>query len=314
MNHWIYALATAGLAQSSPDAALLPAGLVYAFVSTTILFVAASLGLFAWVRSVRRELTDLHAAHDKLSENVREVGEDREHLRKELEEKRRSEQELKRDLAAQKKKNFTAQEEIRSQQAKNEEQRRERDALLLQKPAFAPAEHEPSHAKVKPAPAPAPAPAPVAQAPSQSPAAAAERAALESRLESIETEMREARTRWDSERKKLQVDRDELKHAREHADKLRRIDIISKNKIELLEDKLGAVQRAHYEAVSELAVLKGEVAPVPPRDARRPRPERDHADRMAAGGGAETALDQKTEQAAQDEASNDAPASDQSTP
>jgi hypothetical protein len=56
----------------------------------------------------------------------------------------------------------------------------------------------------------------------------------------------------------------EVKKLRRRSEDLRRIDIINRSKQELLQDKLHTMGRRYYDAISELAMLRGEVAPPPP--------------------------------------------------
>ena len=48
---------------------------------------------------------------------------------------------------------------------------------------------------------------------------------------------------------------------RRRCEDLRRIDIISRSKLAILEDRFGAQSRLYYEVVSELAAERGEVVP-----------------------------------------------------
>jgi hypothetical protein len=282
MAHCFYLLADAGLSQSSAAPLLASVSLAYAFACIAGVLLITSLLAFAWVRRLRRQLSALQKSLAQATDGRQKCLEDCDGLRKDLDEKRRLEQELRRDLAAQKKKNFTAQEEIRSLIAKIDDQRRERDTLLAQKPAFSMPPETPSdkanenaarlgqgqtssraamrprtvQGKDEPEGKPSPHDA----------ALAAERVALERRILALDLELKEARKQLDAERKRAQAERVELDNLRDLAEKLRRIDILSKNRIELLEDKLGVALRAHYDAVSELAALKGDVVPPPPLD------------------------------------------------
>jgi hypothetical protein len=56
----------------------------------------------------------------------------------------------------------------------------------------------------------------------------------------------------------------EVKKLRRRSEDLRRIDIINRSKQELLQDKLHTMGRRYYDAISEVAMLRGEVAPQPP--------------------------------------------------
>jgi hypothetical protein len=64
----------------------------------------------------------------------------------------------------------------------------------------------------------------------------------------------------------MRADRSEHKKLERYVESLRRITVVSKSKVELLEDKLAHLGRQYYEAVSELAALKGEVGPAQKKD------------------------------------------------
>ena len=72
------------------------------------------------------------------------------------------------------------------------------------------------------------------------------------------------------EREERDKAKEELRQLHRRVEGLRRIDLITKGKIELLEDKVRGLGRQYYEAVSELAALKGEVVPPRPRDLEPP--------------------------------------------
>ena len=57
----------------------------------------------------------------------------------------------------------------------------------------------------------------------------------------------------------------EVKDSRFRVERYRRVDIMTKNKTGVLEDKLLTLGRQYYDAISEIAVLKGDVKPPRPR-------------------------------------------------
>lgn len=103
------------------------------------------------------------------------------------------------------------------------------------------------------------------QAPGQSPQHEALRLELEA-LSAKEAERNDSLKRAALELKEA---RRQLGHKSKRIEDLRRVDLMSRGKIEVLEDKLRRMGREYYEAVSALARARGEVGPVPgPKPAR----------------------------------------------
>lgn len=180
--------------------------------------------------------------------------------------------ESKQELGGQRKKNHAHQAELRAaQQQLKEMQKRLHDALH-QKPAFAEPKIEATQAaptieKAKPqveTPAAEIAPTPVAPTPSQ--------LALQAELEALRREHHALQETLDVSRKASRTHKDALTRLRRKHEDLRRIDIISRSKVELLEDKLRGLGRQHYEAISEVAALKGEVRPPRPSEPKEAVP------------------------------------------
>lgn len=151
--------------------------------------------------------------------------------------------------------------ELRAAHAKlQEDLASERAKVIEAEAARAPAPVQ----KLRPAPAPVvvPTPAPVKAAPSEN---------------AVIAELRTECSRLTEENAKLLHDhgihaatvrkqKDELGRIQRRVQDLRRIDMMTKNKAELLEDKLNTLKREHYEAISQLAALRGEViTPVRPK-------------------------------------------------
>ena len=106
--------------------------------------------------------------------------------------------------------------------------------------------------------------------------------AYDAQLEALTAERSSLLTTLEAERHTARAHKAELARLRHYCEQLRRIDMVSKGKVEVLEDKLAALGRQYYETVSELAALKGEVVPPRPRDdsrrpGSRPRPPADAA-------------------------------------
>lgn len=171
----------------------------------------------------------------------------------------------KQEIAAQRKKNHTAQEELKQLREQVREQTRLRIEAQESRPAFAEVERPTPPPKPKPTPPPPPAPAPVVLAqPSAEQEAAMDK--LQQTVDRLHSDHRGLQEQFTAERTAAAELRSELKKQRKRAEDFRRIDIITKSKMEVLEDRLRHMGREYYEAISELAALKGHVAPPKPRD------------------------------------------------
>ena len=205
---------------------------------------------------LQKQLQDfeaLKAEKKELSESARKAN-------KKLDGKRDDIDALKRDLAAQKKKNHSLSEDLKNLR---DQLRDEKDAsrkLRDVKPAFAePVAEKPKEPK-EPAKA-KPEPKPEVDEPKVKGVTVAE---LQKKIEDAQTKIGELKKTLHVEREKEKTDQNELKAMRKRIEDYRRIDMISKSKMDVLEDRLHHMGRQYYDTVSELAVLKGEVAP-PPR-------------------------------------------------
>jgi hypothetical protein len=107
-------------------------------------------------------------------------------------------------------------------------------------------------------------------------ASAAADSELTARHAKLESERATLAAALETARETVERQKVELAHVKHYAEQLRRIDMISKGKVEILEDKVASLGRQYYEAVSELAVVKGDVV--------LPRPGRAHQAKRAGGG------------------------------
>lgn len=201
------------------------------------------------IQERRAVLERLHEARDK-------------HLAGEMDGVKTTLRENKLELAAQRKKNHAAQEALRAAQQALREEVKRREAAQNERPAFA--EIKPrAEAKAVPKPAPK---APVESAPTApEPAASAESLALQAELETLKRRHGALVDALDKAKQACQTQKQNAQRLQRRHEDLRRIDIISRSKVELLEDKLRGMGRQYYEAISELALLKGEVAPPKPK-------------------------------------------------
>lgn len=248
------------------------AGIGVAIVVAAVSVVLGVLGLLR-ARTLQQQLAAVQKERDAALESTKALQARERDLTRKAEERHDEAREVKQEIAGLRKKNHAAQEEIKALREQLKAQAEERDRLLASRPAFteaAPAARKEVRPAPKPAPAPAKveAPAPVAVAPVPAPEpvrpAVAANPDLEARVVALETERQTLSMALETERQNVKGLKNELQKTRHYAEQLRRIDMISKGKVEILEDRVASLGRQFYEAVSELAAVKGEVKP-PPR-------------------------------------------------
>ncbi|OGQ78016.1 MAG: hypothetical protein A2289_21390 [Deltaproteobacteria bacterium RIFOXYA12_FULL_58_15] len=242
-------------------------------VALIICTIAACIGL-AWVivqlRANQRKLAALASENDEAKAAQRSLAEKERKQAKTLDSKRETIEELKRDLANQRKKTHAAQQESKQVRADLRQQADELANARKARVAFTDKGDAPEPQKPTPEPVrqEEPTPEPEEEESMTPQADDSEAARKLARLEGDNAHLAEA---LDRERKALGTARNELKTLRRRVESLRRVDLISTGKVEVLEDKVHAMGRQYYDAISELAVLKGEVKPPPPRESQNER-------------------------------------------
>lgn len=199
---------------------------------------------------------------------------------------------LKRDLNQAKKKAHDAQTELREELDRERASRRELEKRLNETPAF-----QTETTKAKDAQSPAPAAtkveAKVEQEPEQAPQKAPEvneESELGQKVAQL-AKLKAEREELIESKKKLKR---ELKDARYRVERYRRIDLVKQREHELVDDRLLTMGRLYYDAVSEIAALKGEVVPPKPRELREA--EARAAERAARDAKAEEVKAQQSEE------------------
>ena len=177
-------------------------------------------------------------------------------LEKDLSEKTKNLSELKKDMGAQRKKTHTAQEEIKSLRAGHKVEMEQIRKNIGGKPAFTAAPVK----EVKAEPAPIK-PETVPEAPEVAPAVLAQ----EAKVTELETLVTRLKSKLEDNKKYLGKAKAEVKDSRYRVERYRRVDIMTKNKTGVLEDKLLTLGRQYYDVISENAALKGDVQPPRPR-------------------------------------------------
>jgi len=200
--------------------------------------------------------------------------------------KREELQSLRQEVGTLRKKNHGLQEDIRKLRESLRSETKAREEAQNSRPAFADQDVKPRSRDLleamgadegkaqKPAAKPEPEAKPEPAAP---PARSPEliEALHDAKVRQLQSDLQAARQTLDGERTVAAAQKDELRKVRRRAEDLRRIDIISKSKLELLEDKLRGLGRQYYDAISELAAARGEVVPPRPRDLAPPPPADD---------------------------------------
>ena len=184
-------------------------------------------------------------------ERARALEGDKKKQSKDLESKREEIQKSKKDIASLRKKNHAGQEELKSLKERLETAEKKVAANHQERPAYTPSS-EKAQAPVETAAAAKPAASVQGQA---TPDQEALVAGLRVDLDALRTDLKEAR-------KEISSLKNENKKSRRQVENYRRIDVATKSKFETLEDQLNHMGRKYYDAVSELAKLKGEVPAV----------------------------------------------------
>ncbi|MBI3180175.1 MAG: hypothetical protein HYZ27_10965 [Deltaproteobacteria bacterium] len=226
---------------------------------------AAGLGVALWrLKSMRARLAALGGDQARARETQRELSDKERKQSKALEAVRDELESVKHELAAQKKKNHTVQEETKKLRGELRDKSEEMTRVRNERPAFeskAPrsAETTKSAEPTKREPRPDPTAMLAAEV-------TAELVAQRERLRELAALHDGLVQKVNSEELGHAQARAELARLRKRIEDYRRIDLVSKGKVAVLEDRLRGMGRQYYEAVSELALLKGEVQPPPPQD------------------------------------------------
>lgn len=207
-------------------------------------------------RSSRQRLAALTIEHKTTTEAHRTLLDKERKQAKTLDGKRDNLKDVKRDLASQKKKNHKIQEELKTMRAELRDHLQDAEKKRNSRPAFdvSPTAKEPV-AETKKAAEPEEKPEEVKNVPAPKP----DPARVDAAVQRLEEEL-------EAERATSQKQRAELKRLRRRSEDLGRVDMITKGQIAVLDDKVRTLGRQYYDAVSEVAALKGEVQPPKPRD------------------------------------------------
>ena len=233
----------------------------------------------------KRERRRLEEALDASQQGRRAAEADTHRLAKKLEERQGSIDRLKRDLATQRKKTHEArealaplQEKVRTLEESLRDERRRTERLMRERERLAETPRDD-----------APRPGETAR-----PATPTSSKELETRTKLLEDELRRTRDDLEHERGRAQELHAEVRRHKRLAERLRRVDVVNRGRMALLEDKLATARRQHYEAISELAALRGEVHPPRPTDLDEERPAHAEANVETADVAAREGTDEET--------------------
>jgi len=213
------------------------------------------------VRATGRALVATQGKLDDLSEQHKSTQEKQRKADKDLDGKRDDIRKLKNDLAAQRKKSHAAQEETRKLRDDLKTSRKAFDEERIERKAF----DKSDEIKVAPVVEKKKAVPEAEAAPTKGVTLKEMKQSLED-LRGAESALKEQLT---TERDKGHKNLAELKELRRRVEGYRRIDMITSGRFEVLEDRLNNLGRQYYEAVTEIAVLKGEVPDVAKMQAAR---------------------------------------------
>lgn len=267
-----------------------------------IAYVALALAVIAFVlwltglskaKASSARVASLLVENASLQEQVKSLSADHKKSTKLLAERSEELTEIKKEIGALKKKNFALQEDAKKNKSSFEAKLEEREKQLVARPAF---EHmdEPKGKKAegrapkaddrgpsadgrKPIAddrlAMAESRAPMADERSQGGLTASADAETSRKLESLTKDNADLAGRLAKLESELRDAVGDQRRMKKKMDDYRRADTVAKSRLELLNDKLGSMGRQYYDAISELAALKGESAPPAPRAPAEKVPE-----------------------------------------
>ena len=209
----------------------------------------------------------LHKEHMQLRDEQKRLTELEKNTRNKHTENTQSLIELKKDLHAQKSKNHDLGEELRKLREQQKTRIKDLESQLHTKPAF---ENMPSISAtlVK-----EPTPIVVAQIIPKQPQNDEKINVLQQHINDLDERLKrghasfqELEQELDRLRTKYSDMRGENSTLHKRLEDMRKIQIVSKSKLQVTEDKLRYFGKAYYETLSELAALKGEVLPPRPKE------------------------------------------------
>lgn len=226
-------------------------GLTYGLIAATAVFGIVAFVLLTRVRALAAESAKIRDDYEKARGEIRTLAEKERKASGKLEERVSEVQQLKKDLGAHKKKAHHTQDELKTLRSELKSAQEAAKAAATSRPAFA----DPTpKAKLE-----APSPAPAKQ--DDTPELRARIEELEATIETLNGEKSGLKKKIDAADSEIKKAKGEARKAKRRVDDYRRADMVARSRSELTDDKVRHLSRQYYEAVSELAALKGEVAP-----------------------------------------------------
>jgi hypothetical protein len=220
-------------------------------------FALATVALLSRSKKLDEQLAEINGALSQSKDSVKTLNSREKKLEKDLAEKTSQVGQLKKDMGTQRKKTHAAQEEVKTLRNSHKSELEKFKKGMGATPAFQEAGQKAPVAEVAPAkPEVKAAPVPTAEELTQEQLDNIKK--LEERKDYLETKLTE-------NKKYVAKVKAEVKETRFRVERYRRVDIMTKNKTGVLEDKLLTLGRQYYDAISEIALLKGDVKPPRPR-------------------------------------------------
>jgi hypothetical protein len=225
--------------------------------------LAIACGLIAWLavawRRAERQRADVHARHVAA---LRAQSSRDKTAAEALAASRTQVREIRQDLSSQRKKNHALQQALRAAELRAGDERQQRLDAQHIRPAFAEPEPE-----LPPAPRPrqaAQAVLPAAAAPAAAPARGPSELALQAELAVLRRQHAEAQVRLATAQSQAADSHQTIQRLQKRCEDMRRIDLISRAQLELLEDKLRARdprRKAPTDSRSAAGQARGAAAP-----------------------------------------------------
>jgi hypothetical protein len=225
------------------------------------LCAVAAAALLSRTKKLDEQLTQTNNELSQSKDSVKASNGREKKLEKDLSEKTSHISQLKKDMGSQRKKTHAAQEEVKTLRSSHKADLEKSKKNIGTAPAFQEAAKVVAVAaeikpEVKALPVPVPVPVPTAEELTQEQLDNIKQ--LEERKNKLEIKLTE-------NKKYVAKVKAEVKESRFRVERYRRVDIMTKNKTGVLEDKLLTLGRLYYDAISEIALLKGDVKPPRPR-------------------------------------------------
>lgn len=220
------------------------------------LCAVAAVALLSRTKKLDEQLAQTNNELSQSKDSVKTLSGREKKLEKDLSEKTSQMTQLKKDIGAQRKKTHAAQEEVKTLRSSHKTELEKTKKNLGAAPAFQEAAKVVAPVAVEVKPEVKAEPVPTAEELTQEQLDNIKQ--LEERKNKLEIKLTE-------NKKYVAKVKAEVKESRFRVERYRRVDIMTKNKTGVLEDKLLTLGRLYYDAISEIALLKGDVKPPRPR-------------------------------------------------